>query len=73
MEMLGMIHSQSRVVLTLLLLMVVQVLINLFSLEGVSTNKSNFVVLNNVDSGDTLDLVAFATDITEANSTKLLY
>ncbi|MGJ0311940.1 beta strand repeat-containing protein [Aliarcobacter cryaerophilus] len=40
-----------------------------FDFNGVSTNKSNFVVLNNVDSGDILDLAAFSA--TTFNSTKI--
>lgn len=42
-----------------------------FVFNGVSTNKSNFVVLNNVDSGDTLDLALGAFDATAFNSTKI--
>ena len=41
-----------------------------FDFNGVSTNKSNFVVLNNVDSGDTLDLNG-VYDMTAFNSTKI--
>ena len=40
-----------------------------FVFKDVSTNKSNFVVLNNVDSGDTIDLFAFTA--TTFNSTKI--
>ncbi len=41
-----------------------------FDFNGVSTNKSNFVVLNNVDSGDILDL-AGVHNMTAFNSTKI--
>ena len=47
-----------------------------FDFNGVSTNKSNFVVLNNVDSGDIIELAGIinsgaTTDITLFNSTKI--